>query len=102
MGAHLHCSPSLLAIVEYEILIESFRICFSVEQEKAEKADQNPEHRTENSEPEWNVQLPVRDGIRLCFGHLLFPRQLFATRGNPKASSVSVLRLPVTRKPWSL
>jgi hypothetical protein len=55
VGAHLHCSPSLLAIVEYEILIESFRTCLSIEQEKAEKADQNPKHRTENSEPEWNV-----------------------------------------------
>jgi hypothetical protein len=26
-----------------------------VEQEKPEKAGQNPEHRAENSEPEWNV-----------------------------------------------
>ena len=74
----------------------------AVEQEKAEKADQNPKHRTENGEPEWNVELPVRDGIRFCFGHLLFPRQLVATRGKPKASSVSVVRLPVARKPWSL
>ena len=30
-------------------------IVLVVEQKKAEKAGQNPEHRAENSEPEWNV-----------------------------------------------
>jgi hypothetical protein len=32
------------------------RLLFSVvEQEKPEKADQDPEHRAENSKPEWDV-----------------------------------------------
>jgi hypothetical protein len=30
-------------------------IVLVVEQKKAEKAEQNPEHRAEYSEPEWNV-----------------------------------------------
>ena len=40
-----------------------------VKQENPEKANQNPEHRAENSEPEWNVPARVGDGIRFCFGH---------------------------------
>ena len=40
-----------------------------VKQEKSEKADQNPENRTENSEPEWDVPACAGDGIRFCLGH---------------------------------
>jgi hypothetical protein len=40
-----------------------------VEQEKGEKPDQHPEHRAENSEPEWDVPARVGHGIRVCLGH---------------------------------
>ena len=40
-----------------------------VEEEKGEKANQNPEHRAENSEPEWNVPAWVGHGIGFCLGH---------------------------------
>jgi hypothetical protein len=74
-----------------------------VKQEKPEKADQNPEHRAENGEPEWDVPARVGDIIKFCLGHTSWcPRWLLATRGNPRARSVSALRFPVTRKPWSL
>jgi len=43
-----------------------------VEQEKGEKAGQNPEHRAENSEPEWNVPACAGDDIGFCLGHVLF------------------------------
>jgi hypothetical protein len=32
-----------------------FAHCLAEEQKKAEKAEQNPEHRAEYSEPEWDV-----------------------------------------------
>ena len=40
-----------------------------VEQDNGEKAGQNPEHRTENSEPEWDVPACAGDGIGFCLGH---------------------------------
>ena len=43
----------------------------AVEQEKGEKAHQNPEHRAENGEPEWDVPARPGDGIRLCLSHPL-------------------------------
>jgi hypothetical protein len=42
-----------------------------VEQEKGEKAGQNPEHRAENSEPECEIPARVGDGIGFCFDHFL-------------------------------
>ena len=42
-----------------------------VKQENPEKADQNPEHGAENSEPEWDVPACVGDGIGFCLGHTL-------------------------------
>jgi hypothetical protein len=56
-----YCSPfvceiSLPNFHSFFLLLKrfvSFRLSSVVEQENGEKADQNPEHRTENSEPEW-------------------------------------------------
>jgi len=45
-----------------------------VEQKKAEKSDQHPEHRAEYSEPEWDVPACVGYGIGFALGHTLdFP-----------------------------
>ena len=40
-----------------------------VEHEKPEKADQNPEHRAENGEPERDIQARVGDGVGFYLGH---------------------------------
>ena len=42
-----------------------------VEQEKPEKADQNPEHGAKNSEPERDVPACAGDGIGFCLDHTL-------------------------------
>jgi hypothetical protein len=52
--------------------VHSFPFVVSlVEQEKGKKADQNPEQRAENGEPEWDVPARVGDGIRFCLSHPL-------------------------------
>jgi hypothetical protein len=54
-----------------------------VEEEKGEKAEQNPEHRAEYSEPEWDVPACIGYGIGFCLGHtldfLVSCSQLFVT-----------------------
>src|SRR5437868_12258630 len=52
----------------YRITPDMFSV---VEQEKPEKADQNPEHRAKNSEPECRVPIGVGDGIGFCSSHFL-------------------------------
>jgi hypothetical protein len=42
-----------------------------IKQEKPEKTEQNPEHRAENSEPEWDVPARVDNGVRFCLGHTI-------------------------------
>ena len=54
IGAHLHfsLSPSNSQTDSYRVTPDLFSV---VEQKKAEKSDQYPEYRAENSEPEWDV-----------------------------------------------
>ena len=91
-------SPSIFSFEFIRVLLLSS----VVEQEKGEKADQNPEHRAENSEPEWDIPVRVGEDIRFCLVILLVFLVSYSPLGNPKACSMSVLRRPVARKPWSL
>ena len=52
--AEIYFFPCQITIFFLEAVGSLLRLLV-VEEEEGEKADQNPEHRAENSEPEWNV-----------------------------------------------
>jgi hypothetical protein len=57
--------PKRSLTIHFLSRVHSFPFVVSVvEEEKGKKADQNPEHRAENGEPEWDI--PARVGQNEC------------------------------------